>query len=101
MQTSRRRGPGGRFPARACAWQVGNEGGERGRCTWVPVGRGRRCDEQSLLRSPDDADASTAKAMEQRNGERFHPHKRAPVQRRALQGQEKNTRTSTHPLENI
>jgi len=31
--------------ARAGAWHVEIEGGERGRCTWVPVGRGRRSDE--------------------------------------------------------
>src|SRR5882757_9730323 len=66
MQTSRRRGPCGRIRARAGAWQVGTEGGERGRCTWVPVGRGRRSNESSLVRSPDEADASTGKEMEQR-----------------------------------
>src|SRR6267143_2693527 len=71
MQTSKRRGPCGRNRARACAWQVIDEGGERGRCTWVPVRRGRRADEQSLVRSPDEADASIGNAMEQRNAERF------------------------------
>src|SRR6267378_2117524 len=71
MQTSRRRGPCGRYRARASAWQVINEGGERGRCTWVPVGRGRRSDEQSLIQSPDEPDASIGNAMEQRNAERF------------------------------
>src|SRR5260370_7565025 len=71
MQTSRRRGPCGRNRARACAWQVGTEGGDRSRCTWVPVGRGRRSDQQSLVRSPDEADASTGKGMEQRESERI------------------------------
>src|SRR5713101_2270542 len=71
MQTSRRRGPCGRNWARAGAWQVGTEGGDRGRCTWVPVGRGRRSDEQFLVRSPDEADASTGKGMEQREAERI------------------------------
>src|SRR5258708_37624198 len=71
MQSSKRRGPCGRNGARAGAWQVGTEGGERGRCTWVPVGRGRRSDEQSLVRSPDEADASTGKGMEQRDAERI------------------------------
>src|SRR5713101_3740996 len=71
MQTSRSRGPCGRNRARACAWQVGTEGGDRSRSTWVPVGRGRRFDEQSLVRSPDEADASTGKGMEQREAERI------------------------------
>ncbi len=71
MQTSGRRGPCGKNGARASAWQVGTEGGERSRCTWVPVGRGRRSDDQSLVRSPDEADASTGKGMEQRDGERI------------------------------
>src|SRR5258708_35936579 len=56
--------------ARACAWQVKNDGGERGRCTWVPEGRGRRSNELPLVRSPDEADASTGKGMEQREAER-------------------------------
>src|SRR5882762_1542796 len=38
IQTSTRRGPCGRNRARACAWQVGTEGGERGLYTWVPCG---------------------------------------------------------------
>src|SRR5258708_5226232 len=66
MQTSIRRGPSARNRARACAWQVGTEGGERGRCTSVPVGRGRRSVQQSLVRSPDEADANTGKEREQR-----------------------------------
>src|SRR5260370_11204922 len=71
MQTSGRRGPCGKTGARASAWQVGTEGGERSRCTWVPVGRGRRSDDHSLVRSPDEADASTGKGMEQRDAERI------------------------------
>src|SRR5229473_7059307 len=56
--------------ARACARQVINEGGERGRHAWVPVGRGRRSNEMSLVRSPDEADASTGSGMEQRDRKR-------------------------------
>ena len=37
-----KRGPSRRIRARARAWHVGTEGGERGLCAWVPVGRGRR-----------------------------------------------------------
>src|SRR5258706_9451940 len=91
MQTSKRVGPSGRNRARACAWQVVNEGGERGRCTWVPGGRGRRADEQSLVRSPDEADASIGNAMEQRNGERFQ----------AGQGGLENRETRTDDREKI
>src|SRR6266852_9318122 len=71
MQTSTGRGPSGRNRARASAGQVGTEGGERGRCTWVPVGRGRRSNDLSLVRSPDEADASTGKGMEQREAKRI------------------------------
>src|ERR1700757_897414 len=95
MQTSRRRGPSGRNRARASAGQVGTEGGERGRSPGSPWGGNRRSNESTLVRSPDEADASTGKGLQQRERDKNQGVSENWYSRKSLRSQGKNTRTST------